>query len=151
MKWARSLKLSVVALWRSRLRTLLSAGGMAIGIAAVSLLFALGEGAARSLQAGIERMGRNLLTVSPDARETNSKRAGSQYQTLKLEDSQSINENVSGIEKTAPVLGAELPLRWGRRRLVSPVTGTTADFQQARNLNLLSGRFIDEQIGRAHV
>ena len=144
MKWGQSLKLSVLALWRSRLRTLLSAGGMAIGIAAVSLLFALGEGAERNLQASIERMGRNLLTVSPDLRETNSNRASSQYQTLKLGDSDDIHQRVADAEKIAPVLGGELALRWGRRRLVSPVIGTTADFQQARNLNLASGRFIDD-------
>ena len=63
MNWGRNLRLSVQALGRARLRALLSSSSMAIGIAAITLLFAVGAGAERAFEQALEKMGKNLLSV----------------------------------------------------------------------------------------
>ncbi|MCP4662678.1 MAG: ABC transporter permease [bacterium] len=145
MKWRKNLRLSTTAMWRSRWRTLLSTSGMAIGIAAVAVVFALGAGAERALQEILEQMGRNLLVVNAGRTETDALRGGSrQVETLELSDWRAILEQVPSVERAAPVTSSGLDLRFGRLILQTTVTGSTAELRQARNYTLVTGRFIDD-------
>lgn len=56
---------AVEALRLNKLRTSLAALGIIIGIGSVIALVSLGQASQQSIQANIEALGSNLLTVSP--------------------------------------------------------------------------------------
>jgi ABC-type lipoprotein release transport system permease subunit len=58
-------RVALEAIRANKLRSFLTILGIIIGIAAVITMVALGEGAQRSVQEQIRRMGTNVLTVRP--------------------------------------------------------------------------------------
>ena len=114
MKWGRNLSLSISALSRARLRTLLSASSMMIGIAAVTLLFGVGAGAEQAYQAAIESMGKNLLSVGSQRKESGALRGVSRrYQTLTLDDWRAIKSELDSVALAAPIAMNNFDLRYG--------------------------------------
>ena len=59
MNWVVNARLSLRSLARVRGRTLLAAGSMALGIAAMVVLVGLGAGAERALTSAMEKSGKN--------------------------------------------------------------------------------------------
>lgn len=136
-----------------RLRTLLSLVGMAIGVAAVVALTALGEGARRYVIDQFASIGSNLLIVVPGKTETTGfAGVGGAPEDLTLEDSQAIERGVAGVEKLAPiVVGTEYVAHGARRRQVA-IIGATHDFLEVRKLAMARGQFLpagESQRGRA--
>ncbi len=144
MRWRKSLRLSVVALWRSRSRLLLSISAMAIGVAAVAMLFALGAGTERAFEATLDELGRHLLVVNATTSETDALRGGSrQVRTLGLADWRAI-EQVAGTLRAAPIASGAATVLVGRRSLQTTIIGTTSQLREAKSYTLLAGRFIDD-------
>jgi len=145
MKWQKNLRFSFRAINRSRPRALLSISGVAIGIAAVTILIGAGAGAERAFQETLQRLGENLLAVNAARTETNALRGASQlYQTLKLRDWESIKA-LDSVERAAPVADGGRTLKVGRIAQSFTILGTTPEFQEAKKFDLLAGRFIDQE------
>ena len=145
MKWQRNLRLSLRAITRSWLRTLLAVSGVAIGIASVVVLIGAGAGAEAALRQALEQLGRNLLVVNAARAETNALRGqGQRAETLTVADWRAIEREVGGLERTAPVAERTLLARAEGTAVAMRVHGTTAAFRLARNVPLTAGRFIDE-------
>jgi putative ABC transport system permease protein len=145
VNWGRNLRLSVRALSRARVRTLLSASSMMIGIAAMTLLFGVGAGAEKAYQAALETMGKNLLSVGAQRKQGNALRGSDQrYQTLTLDDWRAIGNELDSIERAAPIAMNNFDLRYGGESVNMTVIGTSPEFQITNNQPLRAGRFIDE-------
>jgi len=143
------------ALAGHRLRTALTVTAMAIGIAAVVALTALGEGARRYVVGEFENLGSNLLIVIPGKVETTGAIPyGGVVHDLTLDDARAVAHRVSGVVRVAPVsLGTEA-VRFGDRRRSVPVIGTTAEYAAIRRLAVGSGRFLspgEARVGRTEV
>jgi len=65
MKLGATLRLGFEALWRSKMRSLLTTLGVVIGVAAVVVMQALGAGATALVQGEISSLGSNMLVVTP--------------------------------------------------------------------------------------
>lgn len=118
---------------------------MAIGVAAVALLVALGAGAERAFQATLEQQGRNLLVINAGRIETDALRGSSQqFRTLELADERALRQQINDIERTAPIVLGSRAARFGSQLLTTSVVGSTPDLQRAKNYPLVAGRFIDE-------
>jgi putative ABC transport system permease protein len=59
------ISIGAVGLWSRRLRSILTAAGIAIGIAAMVAVLAISESSRADLLQSLDRLGTNLLTVSP--------------------------------------------------------------------------------------
>ena len=59
------LRVSFAAIRANKLRSFLTTLGIIIGIGAVITMVALGEGAQRSIEAQLQTLGTNVLTVRP--------------------------------------------------------------------------------------
>ena len=116
MRWGKNLKLSTRALSRSWLRTMLSSGGVAVGVASVVILFGAGAGAESAVQEALETLGKNLLVINAAQKEASPLRgAASRSTTLTLEDWQAIKREVPGVLRVAPVavdVGPALRVRY---------------------------------------
>jgi putative ABC transport system permease protein len=143
MSAADVLRFSLGALLAHRLRSGLSLVGMAIGVAAVVVLTALGEGARRYVVAEFASIGSNLLIVVPGKTETAGALPGigGAPHDLTLDDSAALAQ-LPGVVRVAPLaIGTETVAHRHRRRQVA-IMGTTAESLQVRRLALGRGRFL---------
>jgi putative ABC transport system permease protein len=137
------------ALRGHRLRTVLSVAGVAVGIAAVVALTALGEGARRYVVQEFTSLGSNLLIIMPGKVETTGAMPfGGVAHDLTIEDAQAIAQRVPGVVRTAPLAAATETVQAGDRGRSLPILGTTAEYSQVRQVTVAAGRFLPG--GEAH-
>ena len=143
MSSADLLRFAFGALSGHRLRTLLSLLGMAIGVAAVIALTALGEGARHYVIDQFANIGTNLLIIVPGRSETTGiPGVGAGAHDLTLDDARMIVRAIPQVEKMAPlVVGTESVAHGARRRQV-PVAGSTREFLEVRKLEMARGDFL---------
>jgi len=144
MESADVVRFATGALKGYRLRTLLMLLAMAIGVASVVLLTALGEGARRYVTGQFSALGTHLLIVLPGRAETAGAHPplmGETPRDLTLDDALALTRARS-IRRVAPVTLGGAPVSHGQRERESVVIGTTADFLPIRQLRLSQGRFL---------
>ena len=146
MRFRDLLRFSVGALRGHQLRTALSLTGVAIGVASVVLLTALGEGARRYVTGEFASLGSNLLIVFPGKTETTglSPFVTGAPNDLTLEDADAIARRVPLARRVAPIVLGGAAARYGDRRRDVGVLGATADMAIVRKIRLSSGRYLPE-------
>ena len=146
--------------WRAlighRGRTALMLLAMAIGVAAVVVLTALGEGARRYVVNEFTAIGSHLLIVLPGRSETIGGAPpvmGETPRDLTLDDATALLRS-GAVNRIAPVVVGEAPVSWRERSRDVLIIGTTADMQALRQLRMSAGTFLpagDAQRGRSVV
>ena len=134
---------AVGALRGHRLRTGLSVAGVAVGIAAVIALTALGEGARRYVVQEFSSMGSNLLIVLPGKVETTGMMPfGGTVHDLTIDDYRAVATRIPLVQRAAPLATGEETLRYGGKARSVPVIGTTEELVEVRKLRIGAGRFL---------
>ncbi len=138
------------AMWANRLRTMLTMLGMVIGVAAVIIMLAVGQGAQQQVQASIESMGSNLFIIRSGSITSGGARMGlGAAQTLTVVDAQAIEE-LPAVAAAAPSLPGTAQLVYGSSNWSTQVTGTTPSFLTVRDWHLVAGyAFTDSDIRSA--
>jgi len=145
VKWIRNAAFSLRALNRARIRTVLSACSMTIGIAAMFILFSLGAGAEKVFEDALASMGKNLLAVGSVRKESDALRGqGRRFQTLTLDDWRAVGSEVAGVERAAPIAMNNFDVRYRGRANNITVIGTTPDYRYSNVYHPSAGRFFDE-------
>jgi putative ABC transport system permease protein len=126
-------------------RTILMLTAMAIGVAAVIMLTALGEGARRYVSNEFSSLGTNLIIVFPGYSETSGlspiSMVGTTPRDLTLDDAQALTRNPN-IRRIAPInIGSVNASFQGRTREV-PIIGSNAELLNIRHWQLAQGRFL---------
>ncbi|NJN45927.1 MAG: FtsX-like permease family protein [Candidatus Competibacteraceae bacterium] len=129
---------------RYPLRTSLLLLAVIIGVVAVILLTALGEGARRYVTGQFSSLGSNLLIVLPGRNETTGGRPpvlGETPRDLTLDDAQALTRS-RYVRRIAPLNVGQAELSFGRRSREVAILGSTADFLPVRKLSLAQGQFL---------
>jgi len=141
------LRLAVRSLLVHKLRSVLSILGVVFGVAAVTAVSAVGEGARREAVAQIGSLGIDTVTVrarpSPAAG-TPAAAARASAGGLRLRDAEAIEAVVPHLVAAAPVREASLAAEAGGRTTEAGVVGTTAAYREAARLRLAAGRFLSD-------
>jgi len=150
MKLFKGFRIALHALLGHPIRTALSLVGIVIGVAAVILMVAVGEGAQREVLKKIRNMGTNLIIVSAGQVKTVGGRARqvSIVTTLLPKDAMAIASEISGIAETAPAQGRRLPLKYETQSYTTQVVGTTSNLPEIKNVSVVMGRFFGEEEDR---
>jgi putative ABC transport system permease protein len=151
MKIYRNIKISRKVLLSHKLRTVLALLGISIGIAAVIVVVALGEGAQSEIIEQIEEMGTNLLIVHAGQVKTTAGRiqTSKTATSLKLSDVQKILQYNSSVKSIAPAQSKNLTVKFGNYTTLTKILGTTEDFLVIRNFALEKGRIFTSEENRA--
>ena len=137
------LGFAVGALRGHRLRTGLSVAGVAVGIAAVIALTALGEGARQYVVQEFSALGTNLLIVLPGKVETTGMMPfGGVVNDLTIDDYRAVTTRVPEVMRAAPLATGEETLRYGGKARSVPVIGTTEELVEVRRLKIGAGQFL---------
>lgn len=145
MSPADLLRYAAGALRGHRLRTALTLLGTAVGVAAVILLTALGEGARRYVTQEFASLGSNLLIVLPGKTETSGAMPllGTSPRDLTIEDAEALLRSPR-VRRLAPLTVGQAPVRFLDRERDTTVVGSTADLLPVRHLTVAAGRFLPE-------
>lgn len=145
MIWNRLLWQALLAISRARLRTMLTAASMAVGITALTILFGVAAGAEKAFQHALENMGKNRLSIGAERKAASALRGNSvRYRSLDLADWHALSTELDMVERAAPIAMNNATLTYRGQSEVMVVIGTSPEFQYTNNQQLLAGRFIDE-------
>jgi putative ABC transport system permease protein len=139
-------RLSLQSLQRYPLRTAMLLVAISIGVAAVVLLTAVGEGARRYVTGQFASLGTHLLIVLPGRAETTGSGIqglliGETARELTLDDAIAIDRSPRIRQVTPLVLGAGT-ISWGARERDITVLGTSAPMLEIQHWGMGSGRFL---------
>jgi len=147
MNITRSIRISRKQLAAHKLRTALALTGIVIGVSAVIIMVAIGNGAQEEVLSKIEAMGTNLLAVNAGQVQ---KSAGRQQirgtvTTLTLEDVEAIGRECSGINAIVPLQSKKMQIKYGNLSTNTTVVGTTTEFRKVRNFRVATGAFFTDE------
>ena len=139
------------AMRRNRMRTVLTALGIVIGVAAVITMVGLGQGASSEVQEQVNRLGQNVVLVFPGSRQLGGVSiGGGSANTLTIEDAHAIRDEIPEVVAASPEVRSQRVLVYGNRNWHTRIYGQSADYLQIRQWPIESGRmFSDEDVERA--
>jgi len=151
VKLSANIVLSCQILAAHPLRTVLSVIGVAVGIAAVVLMVAVGRGAEKQILDRIRSLGTNLIVVqAAQARTVAGRERQSETVTaLTLKDADAIIEECSSVALAAAAVSKPLTAHWQSRKAPTTVEGMAIDGLEIRCIPLATGRFFDEVENRS--
>lgn len=136
-----TLKMALRSLEVNKMRSILTSLGIIIGVAAVILMLAIGEGANRKVQANMESMGSNLLTIRSATAKSGGVSMGiGSKPTLSVKDADAIKKTARGIEAVAPVISSSKQVMFGNQNWSTTVYGITTRYLYVKNYEIDLGR-----------
>ena len=153
MNVSEAIRVALSGLVSNKLRSFLTMLGIIIGVAAVIIVVAIGQGLKKDTLDRIQRMGTNLLTVEPGP----SRRGGVTTEitviNLEQEDADEIRKRVRRITAVAPEVQGRVQAKYRSINSNIRLVGSTPDYMDVRNWKLQEGRFFtDAEVrGRARV
>jgi putative ABC transport system permease protein len=127
------------AIRANKLRSLLTMLGIVIGVGAVITMVALGSGAQRAVQDQIERLGTNLLTIYPGQSFMRGVASGERV-SLTVDDARALENTSPVIANVVPEIGGNQQVKYGNQNINVNVNGTTPNFLEVQNYELVAGR-----------
>lgn len=145
MTYLDTLKLSFSTVTSYRTRSLLIVLAMALGVAAVVVLTALGDGARRYVVGQFSSLGTNLVIVLPGRAETSGGFPGAALgqtpRDLTLEDARFLG-HLPQVRRYAPLNVGVAELSSGGRLREVTVLGSNAELLPIRHMKLAQGSFL---------
>jgi putative ABC transport system permease protein len=144
MKAFDVIRFSFQAATGFRTRTLLILLAMAIGVGAVIMLTALGEGARLYVTREFTSLGTHLLITIPGRSETTGgppPLLGETPRDLTLDDALALKRSTA-IRRVAPIALGSAPVSWQQRSREVTIMGSTAALFDIRQLSMAQGRFL---------
>ena len=143
MTYGDSVFAALISLRVNVLRSVLTALGIIIGVAAVIIMVSVGAGARANVNALIERIGSNLIMVVPGSSTRGGVRGGTGSKpTLTEGDATAIQEEFDFVTVAAPSVSGSAQLIFGNTNWFSQIEGITPEYMIARNWTLAQGREI---------
>jgi len=145
MKAVDVLRFAWVSLRGYPSRTLLMVLAMAIGVGAVVILTALGEGARRYVVDQFASLGTNLVIVFPGRSET-AGMAGGMFlgqtpRDLTLDDALALTRS-RAVRRIAPLQVGSALISYAGRSRETPVIGSTSEWLAIRKMQIVQGTFL---------
>ena len=129
----------------NKLRSTLTSLGIIIGVAAVIVMLAVGNGAQISIQQDMQAMGSNLIIVRAGVATSSGARGGHGSQpTMRLSDGNAIQEKIDAIVYAAPVMEETAQIVYGNANWSTGITGTDNRNFLIKEWDLEYGRFFSE-------
>jgi len=134
------------AIARNKTRSLLTALGIIVGIAAVIAVVSIGQGASTMMVNEINNMGSNLIMVFPASRNMGGVRSGSGgFQTLTADDGIAITKDISHyVKAVSPMVRTSGQIIYQEKNWATQVQGVSVDYPTVRNWNIGQGIFFSD-------
>ena len=132
------------AMGANRLRTFLTMLVMVIGVGAVVLMMAIGEGAQQSIKRSIDSMGSNLFVIlSGSSSMSGSRSASGNSSALNMNDATAIGD-LDDIGAFAPISVGNAQIIYAGNNSNTPIVGTTPSYFSIRRWDVESGELFSD-------
>jgi putative ABC transport system permease protein len=136
------LRFTLLALRRQRFRSVMLLVAVGLGVGAVIVLTALGEGARGYVMGEFAFLGKDTVVMFPGRKETTGGMppiTGTSARAITLEEVEVLGRTVPGVGSLAPIVIGNGPVSYESRERESIVVGTTAAFFTIRQLEVAQG------------
>lgn len=140
MEIGEVIRVSLRALARNKMRTILTMLGIIIGVGAVICTVAIGQGAAQQVQQQIQSLGDNIIFISAGSINKGGIHMGSQAtKTLTAADGKAILAEVPFIKWISPSVGHSAQIVYGANNWFTRTSGVAPDYVKIRHWPLAAG------------
>jgi putative ABC transport system permease protein len=137
----QSVRIALRSLRVNKLRSALTMLGIIIGVGAVIAMVAVGAGASARVAEQIQSLGSNLIIVLSGSVNTAGVRVGQGSQlTITEDDSAAIAREIAAVQVSAPSVRGNTQVVFGNLNWYTGVQGVTADYFEARDWAVITGR-----------
>ncbi len=151
MNFFNLFKIALRALAGNKFRSFLSMLGIIIGVAAVIIMMAIGQGSKESVRKELSQMGTNLITIRPGGEMRGGVRLDpSAMQTLKVADYEAIMASKKFVTHVSPEVSAAGQVVFGAKNTNATMYGESLDYFDIKQWEIQSGTtFTDEDVHRS--
>ena len=142
MHLGENFRVSIDSLRANKVRSLLTALGIVIGVGAVIAVVSIVQGLQFTITGELQGVGANFIMVFPDVQQ---ERPGVFSRPIQLtwEDGQEIEKRVPGITRITPVIAGPIEMRYlDRQHRPQFVLGVNENWQEIMNHAVGEGRFL---------
>ncbi len=140
------LKVALTAILSNKFRSFLSMLGIIIGVAAVIIMMAIGQGSKQSVREELSKMGTNLLTIRPGADMRGGVRQDpSAMQTLKMADYESIMSEATLVTHASPEVNSSGQVIYGAKNTNSTLYGNSPEIISIKRWTIEKGDCFTEE------
>jgi putative ABC transport system permease protein len=151
LRTLQTLLISLRALRRNKMRSILTALGIIIGVASVVAMVAVGNGAQARITSQVSALGQNLLSVFAGSRKSGGVNSGlGSASALTLADADAIGREVTDVVAISPEATTTAQAIASGRNWSTTVAGESPDYLKIRDWKLASGSmFTDREVRSA--
>jgi putative ABC transport system permease protein len=152
MNFINLLKVAIKAILNNKFRSFLSMLGIIIGVAAVIVMRAIGQGSKHSIRENISAMGTNIIMIRPGADRGMGgvRQDPSSMQTLKVEDYEAVKKEAKYISYISPEVTASGQAINGNNNTSTTLYGESPEYLDIKQWEVTSGSaFTDEDIKKS--
>ena len=152
MNFINLLKVAIKAILNNKFRSFLSMLGIIIGVAAVIVMMAIGQGSKQSIRENISAMGTNIIMIRPGADRGMGgvRQDPSSMQTLKVEDYEAVKKEAKYISYISPEVTASGQAINGNNNTSTTLYGESPEYLDIKQWEVTSGSaFTDEDIKKS--
>ena len=140
------LKVAFTAILSNKFRSFLSMLGIIIGVAAVIIMMAIGQGSKQSVRDDLSKMGTNLLTIRPGADMRGGvRRDPSEMQTLKMADYEAIVNEATLVTHVSPEMTSSGQVIYGAKNTNTSVYGESPEYLDIKLWTVENGSCFTEE------
>lgn len=141
-------KIAFRAIANNKFRSFLSMLGIIIGVAAVIVMMAIGQGSKESIRKNISQMGTNVIMIRPGADMMGGVRQDpSSMQTLKIADYESFIKDKKYVTYVSPEVNASGQAIYGANNNNTTIYGESLDYLDIKQWEISQGvAFTDEDV-----
>jgi len=140
MRIAPTFSVALRALRRNKLRSVLTALGIIIGVGAVIAMVGIGNGAKAQVEAQIASLGQNVILIFSGSTTSSGIRTGwGGAGTLKIEDAEAIRREVPGVIGVSEEVVSTTQVAAGNQNWFTRIYGESADYFDIRQWPLADG------------
>ena len=144
MKASILTRVAAQSILKNKMRSLLTMLGIIIGVGAVILLVAIGQGAQSRIQQQIENLGTNMLVISPGSSSQGGVSRGmGSFNRLKLDDVEKLQRESFLIAAVSPVIATGGQIVGGQGNWRSRINGVSVEYLAIRDWEVEFGRNFD--------
>jgi putative ABC transport system permease protein len=141
-----SLLMALGGLSANKLRAFLTTLGVVIGVGAVIIAIAIGQGSRAAVAASIQRLGTNVLTVYPGQQRQGGVSFGlGSTNTMTLADAAAILKDCPSIDRVSPQVNKNAQVVYEDKNTSTTIYGTGQDYPIISNHPIQMGRYLDAQ------
>jgi putative ABC transport system permease protein len=142
----RLIRAALKSIMKNRLRSLLTSLGIIIGVGAVIIMVAIGEGSQAQIQNNISALGTNLIIIFPGSATSGGARLGAgSSNRFTLKDVEDIEKQATLIEGVSPVVRTGGQVIGGGNNWSTMIYGVTPAYFSIRNWEIESGEFFTDR------